>query len=152
MGSNGTRIALLAAAVVAAVALFVVLSSGGDDEPSTTSASTTSTTTQSEPPKEKEPKEKPKPKPEPEVPTVEVKDGQPVGGVQELEFEAGGEIEFNVTSNTDMEFHFHGYDVEQGVSAGGTTTFKMPADIEGVFELEEHDLGTLLAEITVSPN
>ena len=79
-------------------------------------------------------------------------DGQPVGGVQALDFEAGGEIEFNVTANTDMTFHFHGYDIEQSVAAGDTTTFKTPASIEGVFELEEHDLGTLLAEITVSPS
>ena len=88
--------------LAAVVVLFVVLSGGDDDEPATTAASTTTTTEAPEPEKEKPEKQKPKPKPKPEVPTIEVKDGQPVGGVQELEFEAGSEIVFQVTSNTDM--------------------------------------------------
>lgn len=153
MGSTGARIAVLALAAAAAVVLFIVLGSGDDDEPTTTAASTTTTTaTEPEPEKEKPEKEKPKPEPEPQVPLIEVKGGQPVGGVNELEFEAGGQIVFDVGSDTDMTFHLHGYDVEQSVAAGKTTRFDLPADIEGVFEFEEHDLGTPIAEITVSPS
>ena len=152
MGSNGARFAVIAVAVAAVVALFVVLSGGDDDESTTTSVAST-TTTEAEPMggEDKPEKEKPKPKPKPEVPTIEVKGGQPVGGVQELEFDAGGRILFRVTSDIDAEFHLHGYDIEQGVPAGGETTFDVPADIEGVFEFEEHDTLAPIAEITVSP-
>jgi hypothetical protein len=150
MGSNGARFAVLALALAAVVVLFVVLS-GGDDDESTTVASTT--TTEQEPAGSgKEPeKEKPKPEPKPEVPTIEVKGGQPVGGVQELEFTAGKRILFRITSDAEAEFHLHGYDVEQSVPAGGETTFDLAADVEGVFELEDHETLAPIAEITVAP-
>ncbi len=152
MGSNGTRIALLAAAAVAAIALFVVLSGGDNDPSSTTTAPAASTTATA--PAEKEPKDKPKPKPKPKpgVPTIEVKGGQPVGGVERLEFSSGDEIVFRVASDSADHVHFHGYDIFMDVPAGGEVAFEVPADIEGVFEVELEDTAVQIAEITVSPN
>ena len=148
MGSNGARFAVLGVAVAAVVVLFVVLSGGGDEEPTTTTAATTTTAT--EPPAGGEKPEKEKPT-EPEVPTIEVKGGQPVGGVQDLEFKAGEDMVFRVESDTASEIHFHGYDVMQDVEAGGEVTFDVPADIEGVFEVELEETAVQIAEITVSP-
>lgn len=150
MTSNVARFAVLAVAVAAAVVLFVVL--GGDDDQASTTPASTNATVAGKPANDKPDREKPKPEVEPTVPLIEVKKGQPVGGVNRLEFTSGERLVFDVASDTDMTFHLHGYDVEQSVAAGKTTRFDLPADIEGVFELEEHDLGTPIAEITVAPS
>ena len=121
--------------------LFVVLSGGDDD--STTAATTT--TTQEQPGGGGGQAQKP------EVPTIVVKDGQPAGGVQELTFTAGDDIRFNVQSDTAAEVHFHGYNVMEDVEAGGEVSFDVPADIEGVFEVELEETATQIAEVTVEP-
>lgn len=147
MGSNGARLAVAGIAIAAAVVLFVVLS-GDDEEPApATTAATTQTTT-----KEKPDKPKPEPKPKPEVPTIVVEGGEPVGGVKDLEFTAGDEIRFDVESDVAAEVHFHGYDVSEEVEAGGTASFDVPADIEGVFEVELEETAVPIAEVTVSPS
>ncbi len=152
MQSNGARIAVVAVAIAALVGLFLVLSNDKAKTPTTASVATT--TQQQEPrdpDKEKKEKQKEKPDPKPEVPTIEVKGGAPVGGVQELEFVAGERMLFKITSDQDAEFHLHGYDVEQSVAAGGETTFDLAADIEGVFELEDHETAEPIGEVTVAP-
>ena len=152
MESRGARFAVLTVAVAAVVVLFVVLSGGDDDDATTTAAQTTTTEQEPGGGGDEPDKEKPKPEPEPEVPTVEVRGGQPVGGVQKLEFESGERILFKVSSDADAVFHLHGYDVEQSVPAGGATTFDLAADIEGVFELEDHETLAPIAEVTVAPS
>ena len=144
--SGGARVAILAVAIGAAVALFLVLNGGDDESDTTTSAATAKTTTAEafEP-------DKAKPEPKPEVATIEIEDGEPVGGVQELSFKAGEDIRFVVESDEAWEVHFHGYDVAQDVEAGGKTEFDVPADIEGVFEAELEETATPIAEITVEP-
>ena len=78
-----------------------------------------------------------------------VKNGQPVGGVQELTFAEGEQIEFIVESDVAEEVHLHGYDVAMEVDAGGTVKFNVPATIPGVFEARAGALGGPIAEITV---
>jgi hypothetical protein len=58
-----------------------------------------------------------------DVPTIEVKNEEPVGGVQELEFDSGEEIRFRVSSDAAEEIHVHGYDIAKDVPAGGTVEF-----------------------------
>ena len=89
--------------------------------------------------------------PEPAVPVIEIEGGQPVGGVQELEVTSGESIGIRVSSDAAYEIHLHGYDVAQEVAAGGSTEFDVPADIEGVFELEIEETVTPIAEISVVP-
>lgn len=144
---SGGRIAVIAIALAAAVALFVVLSGGEDDDPAATASKTASNASE-KPDRDKSPDDEPKL----EAPVIEVEGGHPVGKVQRLYFQAGERIAFVVTSDTEIALHLHGYDVEQSVVAGGTTKFDLPADIEGMFDLEEHDLGTPIAEITVAPS
>ena len=146
------------ATLAAAVVLFLVAKANDPDNSrdassvaTSTTADATSTTAgdstgggeQSKPPEQKPPAEK--------IPTIEVKGGQPVGGVQELEFTTGDDIGFKVVSDVADEVHLHGYDVSQEVKAGGSTTFDVPASIEGVFEVELEEAVVPIAEVTVSP-
>lgn len=85
------------------------------------------------------------------VPTIVVRDGEPVGGIEELEFDAGEEIRFRVSSDAAEEIHVHGYDIAKDVPAGGTIEFAFPAEIEGIFEAELEELGVQIAELRVNP-
>jgi hypothetical protein len=122
------RTALIGAAlVVVAVAGLIVLRSGGDDSSSTSEAG--------------------------KVPTVVVnKQGEPVGGVQELVYKKGDQIHFKVKVPFEEEIHLHGYDVMKEVpQGGGTVTYDLPADIEGVFEAELEGKGEQIVELKVEP-
>lgn len=83
--------------------------------------------------------------------TIAIENGEPVGGVREMEFEAGEEIAFRVESDVAEEVHVHGYDLSQDVAAGGSVEFRFPADIEGIFEVELEELGEQIAELRVEP-
>jgi hypothetical protein len=85
------------------------------------------------------------------VPTIIVKNGEPVGGVQELEFDSGEQIRFKVSSDAAEEIHVHGYDIAKEVPAGGSVEFDFPAEIEGIFEAELEGLGVQIAELRVNP-
>jgi hypothetical protein len=85
------------------------------------------------------------------VPTIVVKNGEPVGGVQELEYSAGDQVRFRVESDVADEIHVHGYDLMKDVPAGGTVSFSFPAEIEGIFEVELEDHAEQIAELRVNP-
>ena len=85
------------------------------------------------------------------VPTITVRDGEPVGGIQTLEFSAGEEIRFRVSSDEAEEIHVHGYDISQDVPAGGVIEFDFPAELEGIYEAELEDLGVQIAELRINP-
>jgi hypothetical protein len=85
------------------------------------------------------------------TPTIVVKNGEPVGGVQELEYSAGDQIRFEVRSDVADEIHVHGYDLMKDVSAGGAVTFSFPAEIEGIFEVELEGRKEQIAELRVNP-
>ncbi|MGH2991323.1 MAG: hypothetical protein ACRDMA_15965 [Solirubrobacterales bacterium] len=137
--------AVVAVALIAAAAvLFVVLR---DDDGDSGQAATT--TTQATTTAETEGKKKPKPKPE--VTTIVVKGGQPVGGVQELEYTRGDEVRFDVRSDVADEVHVHGYDLFEDVAPGKVATLDFPAEIDGGFEVELEATHTQIAELTVEP-
>jgi hypothetical protein len=131
MQSTGVRLGLGAVAIAAVVVLFIALSGGDDDS----SSSTATTPGQSAP----------------RVPMIQIKDGEPVGGIQDLSFNEGDDIRFRVDSDAAWEIHFHGYDIPMDVEAGGSVTFDVPATITGVFEVEIEQTATQIAEITVNP-
>jgi hypothetical protein len=85
------------------------------------------------------------------VPTIVIRNGEPVGGIKQLEYSAGDEIRFEVSSDVADEVHIHGYDLMQDVPAGGTVSFDFPAEIEGIFEAELEGRKEQIAEITVNP-
>jgi hypothetical protein len=88
----------------------------------------------------------------PAVRTVRVVNGQPQGGVRRLEYKKGDRVEFKVQSDVADEIHVHGYDLMKDVTAGGSVSFSFTASIEGRFEIELEDAGTLIAELEVEPS
>ena len=86
-----------------------------------------------------------------DVPTIEVRNGEPVGGIQTLEFSAGDEVRFRVSSDEAEEIHVHGYDIAKDVPAGGTIEFDFPAELEGIYEAELEGQGVQIAELRINP-
>lgn len=86
-----------------------------------------------------------------EVPTIVVRNGEPVGGIQELEYSAGEQIRFRVSSDKAEEIHVHGYDIAKEVPAGGTVEFDFPAELEGIYEAELEGLGVQIIELRINP-
>jgi hypothetical protein len=154
--SNAARALIGIAAIAVVVVLFVVLRGSDDDSDSDADSTRAATSTAEEttdqggqggqkPDGAREPAE-------PEVPTIVIKDGQPAGGVQELEFTEGEDIRFVVDSDVSEEVHFHGYDVAKEVEAGGEVEFDVPATLTGQFEVELEHSVVPIAEITVNPS
>jgi len=86
------------------------------------------------------------------VPTIEVKGGEPVDGIQDLEFDAGEQIRFKVSGDEAEEIHVHGYDLSEEIpQGGGTVEFDFPAEIEGIFEIELEEQAVQIAELQVNP-
>jgi hypothetical protein len=142
--------ALLAlAGVVLAVVLFLVLKDDTADEDSVTTIPSAETAPADE--QGAEGSTKPDKPEKPEIPVIEIKDGQPVGGVAELEVQLGDDIRFIVDSDVDEEVHLHGYDVSRDVAAGGKVEFNVPATIDGVYEVELEHSVVPIAEISVVP-
>jgi hypothetical protein len=133
MQSNAAKWAIGGGVLVVIVVLFIVLS-GGDNNSSSSTTATTGGGTGGQ------------------IATIVVKNGQPVGGVQDLTFTEGDDIRFRVDSDVSDEVHFHGYDIGKDVEAGGSVTFDVPATITGKFEVELENRVTQLAEITVNPS
>jgi hypothetical protein len=124
MNSNTVRAALGAAVVIVAIVLLIVLK--GDD-----SSSDTATTKG--------------------VTTITIKNGQPVGGIEQLTYNEGEQVRFKVDSDVSDEVHMHGYDIMKDVKAGGSVSFDFPATIEGVFEAELEGRKEQILELTVNP-
>jgi plastocyanin len=86
------------------------------------------------------------------VPTIVVKNGEPVGGIAQIEVNAGEEVRFKVKGDESEEIHLHGYDLMEDIPAGGgTVEFDFPAEIEGIFEAELEGQGVQILELTVNP-
>jgi hypothetical protein len=126
MNSNTSRVAVGAVVVVVAIVLLVVLKS---NDSSTTKSSNASG----------------------EVPTIVVRNGEPVGGIRDLTYNKGEQIHFVVDSDVSDEVHVHGYDIMKDVKAGGSVRFDFPASLEGVFEAELEGRKEQIIQLTVNP-
>ena len=139
MSARG-RIAVLAGVIVIAVVLFIVLQPSDNNSDTKTQTQTSSTAGGA--------KDKPSPPP---VANVRVKNGKPVGGIQDLTFNKGGTVQFAVTSDVSDEVHVHGYDLMKDVAPGHPVKFKFPAKIDGEFEVELENRGEQIAALKVNP-
>jgi hypothetical protein len=159
---RGQRIGLIVAAVVVAVVAFLIIKPGDDNEGSDSSKPAGTQTTQTTAPAEPATSDKTDTSPggtgtekanpaEPDIPPIEIENGKPAAGVEEFQFKKGDTIVFAVRSDEAHEIHFHGYDVSKDVAAGKTVVFKVPAKIEGIFEVEIEDTKTQIAEVKVTP-
>ena len=148
MRSNAARVAMGIVAIAVAVVLLIVLKDDGGD---TSDKQTTTSAKESTAGPGGEPAAKSKPAAKEQVPTIVVRNGKPVGGVQDLTFNAGEQIRFEVRSDAPDEVHIHGYDISEEIPAGGAATLSFPADIEGLFEVELHESDEQIAELRVNP-
>jgi hypothetical protein len=114
------------AVIVVAIVLLVVLKNGNSDNAKSSNASG-------------------------KVPTIVIKNGEPVGGIRNLTYNKGEQIHFVVDSDVSEEVHMHGYDIMKDVKAGGSVSFDFPATIEGVFEAELEGRKEQIIELTVNP-
>ncbi|MDO8188984.1 hypothetical protein Q5424_20580 [Conexibacter sp. JD483] len=157
MSSNQRLIVIVGLVVVAAIG-FVVLKGTDDSDRLPLATDTTATTTPA--PAETTPADggatettptRPRATAKPAGARIIVRGLEPVGGVKRLTFRKGDTIRFTVVSDQPEEIHFHGYDVAQDVSPGRPVRFSVPAEIEGIFEVELEHSGTQIASITVEP-
>jgi hypothetical protein len=141
------RVVLLGvAAVIAAVAIVIAITSGGDDKKSS-STSSGSTAAQSG---GADTAAKAPPKPQPEQ--IDIKGGQPDGGVKKIKVNKNDPLNIVVNSDAKVPIHFHGYDIEKPAAPGKPAVFKLKkANIDGVFEMEVESTKTKIASITVKP-
>ena len=143
------RIGLIVAAVVVLIVAFVVLGGGEDNTATTpTTPPAAETTGGEQAPEEAAPE--PEPEPAPRVERIRV----PVSDPKTLRYERGDTIRLRVTAAEGdvTEIHVHGYDKELAVPAGETKTLTFKANLEGIFEVEDHHSGAPLAELEVRPS
>lgn len=135
----------LAAAVVVAAVIVASTSSGGSGDTttvtSTVAAPDRGATTAPHPPA-----------PAPASASIEVKGGEPVGGVKDVSARKGERVSM-VVSSPDYagEIHLHGYDLSREVAPGKPARFAFTAAQEGVFEMEIEATSTPIASLTVHP-
>ena len=137
---------LLIAAVVLVAGILIAAASGGDDEPGQVDTSTGT------PPGEEGPTtttERRKP-PAPRVETIRIRDGGPVGGEKTFEYERGDTIRLRFISDAPGEVHIHGFDRYVDVGTRPQVT-RFQANLEGIFEVEEHGSGEILAKLEIRP-
>jgi hypothetical protein len=160
--NSGQRIAILVVAVIVLVGGFFLArgSDGGDSEQTLSPAETVQNdgtetaegTGGAEAPATTETTETAEQPPPPRVETVRIRGGQPASGeARTLQFESGDTVRLRFSSDAAAEVHIHGYDKTVAVPAGGSARTRFEANAEGVFEIEEHGTGALLAKLEVRP-
>lgn len=92
----------------------------------------------------------------PDVPGdgVELLEFEIVGGrasppLDRVEVEQGTAVRIVVTSDQPDAIHLHGYDLEAPIGPGEEGVIEFTADQTGLFELETHDTGLVLAQLQV---
>jgi hypothetical protein len=148
--SRNQRLSFLGIAAVIAIAAVVILTVGtGPDDTAETAdnASAQQTGTPSATPESPEdtatPESTPTPKPQP--PLLQS------GRERTLTFTEGETVRFRVRSDVDEEIHVHGYDRYADVPAGKTVPVSFEASITGIFEIELHGSGEIIAQLKVEP-
>jgi len=72
------------------------------------------------------------------------------GSITPSEITVGDRVRFRISSDSPLEFHLHGYDLEEGVEPGELAELVFDATLTGRFEIENEqtyvELGTLLVQ------
>jgi hypothetical protein len=69
----------------------------------------------------------------------------------EITVDEGDQVILLLTSDNPVEFHLHGYDLEEEVGPGEPAELSFDATITGRFEIENHDTEAVLGELIVRP-
>ena len=147
--SRNQRLSFLGIAVVIAVAAVIVLAGGGDPEQTSEEAAATPTPTATSSPAGDEAGEEatptPTPTPRPQPPLLQA------GRERTLRVTEGETVRFRARSETQEEIHVHGYDRYVDLPPGETVDVSFRATITGIFEVELHGTGELIAQLRVDP-
>ena len=150
----GQRIAILALAVVVLVGGVLLARLAGDDGPNagvppepTQTVTPDRNASAATAPREPERQAPPPPR----VESIRIRGRAPVGEPRTLQYNSGDTVRLSFRSDVAEEVHIHGYDKYVDVPAGGTKTTRFKADAEGIFEIESHGSGELLAKLQVQP-
>ncbi|HEX6388902.1 MAG TPA: hypothetical protein VFZ89_05640 [Solirubrobacteraceae bacterium] len=159
MSSQGSRVALILAALAVLVGGFFLARDSDDDGDDAADTPLVTTETETVPTSEvtisvPAPTTTQPTTTQPAAPAIEtisVRDGKPVGGVQELRFDKGERVRFRVRSDVAEEVHVHGYDIAKDVAAGGSVTFSFDAEFDGKYEVELEHSAVQIASLTIEP-
>jgi hypothetical protein len=80
---------------------------------------------------------------------VSIEDGEMTPA--EISVNQGDSVTLRISSDEPMEFHLHGYDVEQEVEPGQKASVQFRADLTGRFEIEDHESEKELGVLQVRP-
>ncbi len=69
----------------------------------------------------------------------------------EINADEGDQVTLRFTSNSPVEIHLHGYDLEEEVSPSETTELSFEAELAGRFEIEDHETEAGLGALLVQP-
>jgi hypothetical protein len=130
MQSKRGAIVVGIALIAAAVVLFIVLQGGSGSPPLTKG-----------------------------VTVINLKNGEPIGGVHDVTVNKGDPVRVTVHSDIRANVDVHGYDFTKPVKPGGTVSYDFPANLAGEFEMEAHPVvngqeqenGNQLVELRVNP-
>ena len=69
----------------------------------------------------------------------------------EISVDEGDQVTLLLTSDSPVEVHLHGYDLEEEVLPGEETVLSFEAEITGRFEIEDHETEAALGALLVQP-
>ena len=71
----------------------------------------------------------------------------------EITVAEGDRVVLRISTSTDspLEVHVHGYDIERELEPGEPARFSFDADLTGRFEIEAHETGEKLGTLVVEP-
>jgi hypothetical protein len=81
---------------------------------------------------------------------VNIAEGKVTPNGAGVRVDRGQTVQVSATSDTDESLHIHGYDKTLAVTPGQLSAVTFLADQSGVFEIETHDSGKLVAKLIVS--
>ncbi len=144
---SGGRIGVLALAFAVLVVGFFVARGAGEEESASTPAATPTTVreTGGEPHANAAPRGEPRPR----VERLRLRDGAPAGEVRTLRYDDGDTVRLRFSSDVADEVHVHGVDRYVQVPAGGTASMRFRTPGQGIFEIESHTSGELIARLEV---
>jgi hypothetical protein len=69
----------------------------------------------------------------------------------EISVSEGDQVNLRITSDSPLEFHLHGYDLEKEVEANKLAELSFDATMMGRFAIEDHDMEAELGTLLVQP-
>jgi heme/copper-type cytochrome/quinol oxidase subunit 2 len=69
----------------------------------------------------------------------------------EISVDEGDQVTLLLTSDSPVEVHLHGYDLEEEVLPGEETVLSFEAETTGQFEIEDHETEAALGALLVQP-